>query len=63
MKSLSRYQAVFMTGISLTTTTASTGDFTSAVLRFMAYAKDQELFKRITGQMTQVKVATLRRNK
>jgi hypothetical protein len=37
----------------------STGDFTSAVLRIMPHAKDQERFKRITGQMAQVKVTTL----
>ena len=37
----------------------STGDFTSAVLRVMPHAKDQERFKRITGQMEQVKVTTL----
>ncbi|MCP3882063.1 MAG: DUF1214 domain-containing protein, partial [Sulfitobacter sp.] len=37
----------------------STGDFTSAVLRIMPHAKDQERFKRITGQMEQVKVTTL----
>ncbi len=37
----------------------STGDFTSAILRVMPHAKDQERFKRITGQMEQVKVTTL----
>jgi len=37
----------------------STGDFTSAVLRIMPHAKDQDRFKRITGQMEQVKVTTL----
>jgi hypothetical protein len=37
----------------------STGDFTSAVLRIMPHAKDQERFKRIIGQMEQVKVTTL----
>jgi len=37
----------------------STGDFTSAVLRIMPHAKDQERFKRIIGQMKQVKVTTL----
>lgn len=37
----------------------STGDFTSAVFRIMPHAKDQERFKRITGQMEQVKVTTL----
>ena len=36
-----------------------TGDFTSAILRIMPHAKDQERFKRISGQMEQVKVATL----
>jgi hypothetical protein len=37
----------------------STGDFTSAVLRIMPHAKDQERFKRIMGQMELVKVTTL----
>ncbi|MFK7849259.1 MAG: DUF1214 domain-containing protein [Rhodothermales bacterium] len=37
----------------------STGDFTSAVLRIMPHAKDRKRFKRITGQMEQVKVTTL----
>jgi hypothetical protein len=37
----------------------STGDFTSAILRIMPHAKDQERFKRITGQMEQVKLVTL----
>jgi hypothetical protein len=37
----------------------STGDFTSAILRIMPHAKDQERFKRITGQMEQVKAVTL----
>jgi len=37
----------------------STGDFTSAVLRIMPHAKEQERFKRIIGQMAQVKVTTL----
>ena len=37
----------------------STGDFTSAVLRIMPHAKDQQRFDRIIGQMQQVKVTTL----
>jgi hypothetical protein len=37
----------------------ATGDFISAVLRIMPHAKDQERFKRIIGQMEQVKVTTL----
>ena len=37
----------------------SSGDFTSAILRIMPHAKDQERFKRIIGQMEQVKVTTL----
>ena len=36
-----------------------TGDFISAVLRIMPHAKDQERFKRIVGQMEQVKIVTL----
>jgi hypothetical protein len=36
-----------------------TGDFISAVLRIMPHASDQERFKRITGQMEQVKISTL----
>ncbi len=36
-----------------------TGDFISAVLRIMPHANDPERFKRITGQMEQVKVITL----
>jgi hypothetical protein len=35
------------------------GDFISAVLRIMPHANDEERFKRILGQMEQVKVATL----
>ena len=35
------------------------GDFISAVLRIMPHARDEERFKRIVGQMEQVKVATL----
>ena len=37
----------------------ATGDFISAVLRIMPHAKDEERFKRIVGQMEQVKIATL----
>ena len=37
----------------------STGDFVSAVFRVMPHAKDQERFKRISGQMEQVKLVTL----
>ena len=37
----------------------ATGDFVSAVLRVMPHAKDQERFKRISGQMEQVKLTTL----
>ena len=37
----------------------TTGDFISAVLRIMPHAGDQERFKRIVGQMEQVKVITL----
>jgi hypothetical protein len=37
----------------------ATGDFISAVLRIMPHAKDQERFKRIVGQMEQVKITTL----
>jgi len=37
----------------------ATGDFISAVLRIMPHAKDPERFKRIIGQMEQVKVTTL----
>ena len=37
----------------------ATGDFISAVLRIMPHASDQERFKRIIGQMEQVKVVTL----
>ncbi len=37
----------------------TTGDFISAVLRIMPHAKDQERFKRIVGQMEQVKITTL----
>ena len=37
----------------------ATGDFISAVLRIMPHARDQERFKRIVGQMEQVKIATL----
>jgi hypothetical protein len=37
----------------------ATGDFISAVLRIMPHAKDEERFKRIVGQMEQVKVVTL----
>jgi hypothetical protein len=36
-----------------------TGDFISAVFRIMPHASDQERFKRITGQMQQVKLTTL----
>ena len=36
-----------------------TGDFISAVLRIMPHAEDQERFKRIVGQMEQVKITTL----
>jgi hypothetical protein len=36
-----------------------TGDFISAVLRIMPHANDQERFKRIVGQMEQVKIMTL----
>jgi hypothetical protein len=35
------------------------GDFISAVLRIMPHARDKERFERITGQMEQVKIATL----
>ena len=35
------------------------GDFISAVLRIMPHARDKERFKRIVGQMEQVKVVTL----
>ena len=35
------------------------GDFISAVLRIMPHARDEARFKRIVGQMEQVKVATL----
>jgi hypothetical protein len=35
------------------------GDFISAVLRIMPHARDEERFKRIVGQMEQVKIATL----
>lgn len=37
----------------------STGDFISAVLRIMPHASDEKRFKRIIGQMEQVKVVTL----
>jgi hypothetical protein len=37
----------------------ATGDFISAVLRIMPHARDQERFKRILGQMEQVKITTL----
>ena len=37
----------------------ATGDFISAILRVMPHAKDSERFKRIVGQMDQVKVITL----
>jgi len=37
----------------------STGDFTSAILRIMPHAKDQQRFDRIIGEMKQVKVTTL----
>jgi hypothetical protein len=36
-----------------------TGDFISAVLRIMPHASDQERFRRIVGQMEQVKLMTL----
>ena len=36
----------------------ASGDFISAVLRIMPHASDQERFKRIIGQMEQVKVVT-----
>ena len=35
------------------------GDFISAVLRIMPHARDEARFKRIVGQMEQVKIATL----
>jgi hypothetical protein len=35
------------------------GDFISAVLRIMPHARDEARFKRIVGQMGQVKIATL----
>mgnify|MGYP000264153214 CR=1 FL=1 len=37
----------------------ATGDFISAVLRIMPHASDEARFKRIVGQMEQVKIATL----
>mgnify|MGYP001819424829 CR=1 FL=1 len=37
----------------------ATGDFITAILRIMSHASDQERFKRILGQMEQVKVITL----
>jgi hypothetical protein len=37
----------------------ATGDFITAILRVMPHAGDQERFKRILGQMEQVKVLTL----
>ena len=37
----------------------ASGDFISAVLRIMPHASDQERFKRIAGQMEEVKVVTL----
>ena len=37
----------------------ATGDFISAVLRIMPHASDEERFKRIIGQMEQVKIVTL----
>ena len=37
----------------------ATGDFISAVLRIMPHARDRERFKRIVGQMEQVKITTL----
>ena len=35
------------------------GDFVSAILRIMPHAKDEDRFKRILGQMEQVKLSTL----
>ena len=37
----------------------TTGDFITAILRVMPHAGDQERFKRIIGQMEQVKITTL----